>query len=358
MPTRGWTAYAIFTVVDRPAGTGSPSATFSFQAFGSTVNCEAAAVALDLPDVEERGVERELRQRLAQRLEGDRRRPGDLLLRHVEPQLRHVLLDVELPVAHRTLRSLGQAMARKNLRRGRRTDSRTSRRQRRANVSSFLRKSGGILSSPADKISPQRFRKMRRTMLRAAASAAFFAAAAALSAAEYVLDVDSLERPVLGAAPRGLQGHRQVHALRRQALGGESARPVAGEGDGRDRNGEHRDRQRLLGCEAPHAGLLRRPEISRRSASRAGASGRRRGAGRRSGALSIHGVTREITLPFEIKGRFDGPHPDDRIGISATFSFDRREFGMAWDNNPEAKVVGTRVTVDITLLATRVAAKK
>jgi polyisoprenoid-binding protein YceI len=76
------------------------------------------------------------------------------------------------------------------------------------------------------------------------------------------------------------------------------------------------------------------------------------------GPLTIHGVTKEITLPFEIKGRFDGPHPDDRIGIEATFSFDRREFGMAWSDNPEAKVVGNKVSVDISILATRVTGKK
>ncbi|HTR02861.1 MAG TPA: YceI family protein [Thermoanaerobaculia bacterium] len=90
-------------------------------------------------------------------------------------------------------------------------------------------------------------------------------------------------------------------------------------------------------------------------------SQRVRKAGKRweaAGRLSVHGVTKEVNLPFEIKGRFDGPHPDDNLGIDATFSFDRREFGMAWTDNPEAKVVGNKVTVDITLLATRVPAKK
>jgi polyisoprenoid-binding protein YceI len=70
-----------------------------------------------------------------------------------------------------------------------------------------------------------------------------------------------------------------------------------------------------------------------------------------TGALTLHGVTKEIMLPFEIRGRFDGPHPDDSIGIHATFTFDRREYGMAWKDNPEAKVVGNTVTVDIALLA-------
>ncbi len=76
------------------------------------------------------------------------------------------------------------------------------------------------------------------------------------------------------------------------------------------------------------------------------------------GSLSLHGITKEIKLPFEIRGRFDGPHPDENIGIRATFSFDRRDYGMAWKDNPEAKVVGNKVTVDIALLATRVAAPR
>jgi polyisoprenoid-binding protein YceI len=83
-----------------------------------------------------------------------------------------------------------------------------------------------------------------------------------------------------------------------------------------------------------------------------------RGRWEASGTLAIHGMTKEITLPFEIQGRFDGPHPDENIGIHATLSFDRREYGMAWKDNPEAKVVGTRVTVDIALLATKAGAKK
>jgi polyisoprenoid-binding protein YceI len=74
------------------------------------------------------------------------------------------------------------------------------------------------------------------------------------------------------------------------------------------------------------------------------------------GPLTLHGVTKDITLPFTIQGKFDGPKPDDVLGIHATFVFDRREFGMAWEKNPEAKVVGNKVTVDISLAATRVMA--
>jgi polyisoprenoid-binding protein YceI len=194
-------------------------------------------------------------------------------------------------------------------------------------------------------------------MFRAAASAAFVAAAAALSAAEYVLDVDhsnvQFSVPLLAVSKvtgKFMRYDVKLSAGKARDLSQakvtaviETASIATGSDswDAKLRTPGYFDAQKY-------------PEIrfeSRRV---------RKGKGRWEavGALSIHGVTREITLPFEIKGRFDGPHPDDRIGISATFSFDRREFGMAWDNNPEAKVVGTRVTVDITLLATRAAPKK
>jgi len=83
--------------------------------------------------------------------------------------------------------------------------------------------------------------------------------------------------------------------------------------------------------------------------------GRRAAGGRRSGRSRFRGVTKEITLPFSIQGRFAGPPPDDRIGIHETLAFNRREFGMAWTSNAEAKVAGNRVTVEISLLARRTA---
>jgi polyisoprenoid-binding protein YceI len=73
-----------------------------------------------------------------------------------------------------------------------------------------------------------------------------------------------------------------------------------------------------------------------------------------TGNLTLHGVTKPITLPFTIQGRFDGPQADEHIGIHTTFQFDRRDFGMAWTGNSEAKVVGNRVTVDIALLGKKV----
>lgn len=76
------------------------------------------------------------------------------------------------------------------------------------------------------------------------------------------------------------------------------------------------------------------------------------------GPLTLHGVTKEITLPFTIEGRFEDPNPDAHIGLHASFQFDRREFGMAWSGNTEAKAVGNMVTVEITLLANRIPTAK
>ncbi|HKD17106.1 MAG TPA: YceI family protein [Thermoanaerobaculia bacterium] len=194
-------------------------------------------------------------------------------------------------------------------------------------------------------------------MLRAVAAAAFFAAAAALPAAEYALDVDhsnvQFSVPMLAVSKvtgKFMRYDVKMSAGKARDLSQAKVTAVietssiatgSDSWDGKLRTPAFFDVQKY-------------PEIRFESRRVRKVKGKWEAVGN----LSIHGVTHEITLPFEIKGRFEGPHPDDRIGIQATFSFDRREFGMAWDNNPEAKVVGNKVTVDISLLATRIAGKK
>jgi polyisoprenoid-binding protein YceI len=198
---------------------------------------------------------------------------------------------------------------------------------------------------------------MRKTMFRAAAAATLFAVAAALSAAQYALDVDhsnvQFSVPLLAVSKvTGKFMRYDVNLTAGKARDLSQAKVIAvietasiatgsDSWDGKLRTPAFFDAQKY-------------PEIRFESKRVRKVKGKWEAVG----ALSIHGVSREITLPFEIKGRFEDPHPDDRIGISAKFAFDRRQFGMAWDNNPEAKVVGNTVTVDISLLATRVTGKK
>jgi polyisoprenoid-binding protein YceI len=198
---------------------------------------------------------------------------------------------------------------------------------------------------------------MRTTMFRGTAAAVLFAVGAALSAAEYALDVDhsnvQFSVPVLVVSRvtgKFMRYDVKLSAGKAKDLSQAKVTAVietssiatgSDSWDAKLRTPAYFDAQKY-------------PDIRFESRRVRKAKGKWEAVG----ALSIHGVTREITLPFEIKGRFDGPHPDDRIGISATFAFDRRQFGMAWDNNPDAKVVGNTVTVDIALLASKVAAKK
>jgi polyisoprenoid-binding protein YceI len=76
------------------------------------------------------------------------------------------------------------------------------------------------------------------------------------------------------------------------------------------------------------------------------------GGGKVTGDLTIHGVTREITLDVE------GPTPEmkdpwgkQRIGASATTKLDRKDFGVIWNSALETGgvVVGdeVKITIDV-----------
>ena len=80
------------------------------------------------------------------------------------------------------------------------------------------------------------------------------------------------------------------------------------------------------------------------------------GGGKVTGDLTIHGVTREITLDVE------GPTPEikdpwgkQRIGASATAKLSRKDFGMTWNAALEAGgvVVGDEVKITIDVEAVR-----
>lgn len=80
------------------------------------------------------------------------------------------------------------------------------------------------------------------------------------------------------------------------------------------------------------------------------------GGGKVTGDLTIHGVTREITLDVE------GPTPEikdpwgkQRIGASATAKLSRKDFGLTWNAALETGgvMVGDEVKITIDLAITR-----
>jgi len=68
------------------------------------------------------------------------------------------------------------------------------------------------------------------------------------------------------------------------------------------------------------------PEISFRS-TRVQATGHRYVM---TGKVSLHGRTKNITLPVEFVGAGKGPQGKQRAGVHAMFSIQRSDFGMTW----------------------------
>ena len=79
------------------------------------------------------------------------------------------------------------------------------------------------------------------------------------------------------------------------------------------------------------------------------------GKARIVGDLTLHGVTREVTLDAEVSGRGKDPWGNERTGFSATTAVDRTDFGLKWNQALEAGglLVGTKVDIDIDLQAVK-----
>ena len=72
------------------------------------------------------------------------------------------------------------------------------------------------------------------------------------------------------------------------------------------------------------------------------------------GMFTMHGVAKEITIPFKINGKSNfqgGTH----LGVAGTVVIDRRDFGMSWsatlDNG--GLVVGNDVTIELNIEAVK-----
>ncbi len=68
-----------------------------------------------------------------------------------------------------------------------------------------------------------------------------------------------------------------------------------------------------------------------------------------TGALTLHGVTREVTLDVEFTGRCNDPWGHERAGFFARTTLDRRDYGLVWNQLLEAGglLVGHLVDVEI-----------
>jgi polyisoprenoid-binding protein YceI len=74
-----------------------------------------------------------------------------------------------------------------------------------------------------------------------------------------------------------------------------------------------------------------------------------------TGALSLHGVTREVTLDVESFGKTKDPWGNDRIGFSARTALQRSEFGLTWNQTLETGgvLVSDRVELEFEIEAVK-----
>lgn len=71
------------------------------------------------------------------------------------------------------------------------------------------------------------------------------------------------------------------------------------------------------------------------------------------GELTIHGVTREVTIPLTIEGPITDPWGNTKIGASTQFVIDRKDYGLTWNKTLDkgGLVVGDDVTITLSVEA-------
>jgi len=74
------------------------------------------------------------------------------------------------------------------------------------------------------------------------------------------------------------------------------------------------------------------------------------------GDLTLHGVTKEVTLDVTFEGIAKDPYGNNRAGFSATGKLNRKDFGLGWNQLLETGgvVVGdeVRLSIDSQVIAT------
>src|SRR6185295_14021657 len=70
------------------------------------------------------------------------------------------------------------------------------------------------------------------------------------------------------------------------------------------------------------------------------------------GPLTMHGVTRQIALPFNVTGTIKNPASNSvsAIGYSARMVLNRREYGINYSRKDNPTFVGDNITVEIDLV--------
>ena len=71
------------------------------------------------------------------------------------------------------------------------------------------------------------------------------------------------------------------------------------------------------------------------------------------GTLTMHGVSKEVTIPFTILGKIEDPWGKTRLGVEASLGLNRLEYGIVWNKTlgNGSLVVGTDVKITLNVEA-------
>lgn len=71
------------------------------------------------------------------------------------------------------------------------------------------------------------------------------------------------------------------------------------------------------------------------------------------GDLTIHGVTKEVTLPATFLGTAKDPWGNDRVGFESELTINRKDFGLNWNTALEAGgfLVGDDIKISLSVQA-------
>ena len=73
------------------------------------------------------------------------------------------------------------------------------------------------------------------------------------------------------------------------------------------------------------------------------------------GALNMHGVSKEVAIPFTVSDKIKDPRGKERFGVEGTLTLDRRDWGLTWDKRIESGglVVGNEVRIELSVEAVK-----
>ena len=71
------------------------------------------------------------------------------------------------------------------------------------------------------------------------------------------------------------------------------------------------------------------------------------------GTLTLHGVSKEVTVPFTLFGKVKDPWGNERIGVEASLTIDRRDWGINFSKTMDngGLIVGNEVKIDLNVEA-------